>query len=276
MNATAPSVSLKQLNWNQIWRESRQHKNVGRKKRTDWNSRASSFARHTRTSVYAQNFIRYMNPEPQWSVLDVGCGPGTLAIPLAGKVHSVTAIDFSKSMIAILRDTCSAEGLTNIDAREISWEDDWDAAGIGDHDVAIASRSLVVDDLETAILKLAKKARHKVYLSSLVGDGPSDRRIFEAIGRDLDRGPDFLCVYNLLNQIGILAEVSFLSSDTGCKVYKDIDEAVKGFGWMIADMTTEEENRLREYLRHHLIKKDHGWSLDYQHTTRWAVLSWCK
>jgi SAM-dependent methyltransferase len=276
MNTVAPSASLKHLNWNQIWRESRQQRSLGRRKRTDWNCRASSFARHTRTSVYAGNFISYMKLQPQWSVLDVGCGPGTLAVPLALKVQSVTAIDLSKSMIAILRDTCASKGLTNVDAREMSWEDDWDAAGIGDHDVAIASRSLAIDDLETAILKLAEKARHKVYISSLVGDGPFDRRIFEAIGRDLDRGPDFLCVYNLLNQMGILADVSFLSSNTGYKVYRDINEAVKSFDWMVADMTTEEENRLREYLRHHLIRKDHGWSLDYQHVARWAIISWRK
>ncbi len=273
---TTSAVSLHHVNWNQIWRESRQRKRSGRKKRTDWNCRASSFARHTRTSVYAGNFISYMNLPPQWSVLDVGCGAGTLAVPLAGKVHSVTAIDSSKNMIAILRDTCTTKGLTNVEARQVSWEDDWDEVGIGAHDVAIASRSLVVDDLETAILKLAEKARHKVFISSLVGDGPYDRRIFEAIGRDLDRGADYLCVYNLLNQMGILADVSFLSSDTGYKVYSDLDEAVQGFDWMLADMTVEEENLLRKYLEQHLIRKDHGWSLDYQHTAQWAVLSWRK
>lgn len=45
---------------------------------------------------------------------------------------------------------------------------------------------------------------------------------------------------------------------------------------MLADMTAEEENRLRGYLRHRQIRKDHGWSLDYQHTARWVVLSRCK
>jgi hypothetical protein len=74
--------------------------------------------------------------------------------------------------------------------------------------------------------------------------------------------------------MGILADVSFLSSDTGYKVYRDINEAVKSFDWMVADMTTEEENRLRGDFRHHLIRKDHGWSLDYQHAARWAIISW--
>ena len=276
MNTAAPSILLKHLDWNQFWRESRQQNKDGRQKRLSWNSRASSFARHTRTSVYARNFINYMDPGRQWSILDVGCGAGTLAIPLAEKVHSVTAIDFSKTMISILKDTCSERGITNINAREISWEDDWNAGGIYEHDVTIASRSLVVDDLQAALSKLAGMARHKVYISSLVGDGPCDRRIFDAIGRDLDRGPDFLCVYNLLNQMGILADVSFLSSDTNRKVFNNINDAVKSFNWMIADITPEEEVRLRNYLRQHLIKKDGGWSLDYQYTASWAIISWEK
>ncbi len=32
------------------------------------------------------------------AVLDVGCGTGTLAIPLAKKTKSVTALDFSKAL----------------------------------------------------------------------------------------------------------------------------------------------------------------------------------
>ncbi len=271
--ATSPAP-IAPPDWNLVWREMRQRRSDGRKKRPDWNSRAPSFARQTRASVYARNILELIKPQPHWRVLDVGCGPGTLAVPLAETVRTVTAIDPATAMIAILRDTCAGRGLANVEARELGWEDDWEEAGIGEHDVAIASRSLVVDDLQAAIIKLAGKARHRVYISSLVGDGPYDRRIFEAIGRELDRGPDFLCVYNLLNQMGILAEVSFLASGDNCRVYADLEEAVNGFGWMVADMTVEEKGRLRTYLRRHLVRSGDGWTLDYRHPVRWAVLSW--
>jgi SAM-dependent methyltransferase len=217
-----------------------------------------------------------MNPKPEWSVLDVGCGAGTLAIPLAGLVQAVTAIDFSDVMISILGERCWEQAITNVTPRVIGWEDDWDMAGIAEHDVAIASRSLVVEDLHAALSKLDSKARRRVFISSLVGDGPFDRRIFEAIGRELDRGPDYICVYNLLHQMDIFADVTFVMNGDGEKVYSSIEEAVQGFRWMIDDMTADEEARLRIYLEGHFVKKEGGWALSYHHEVRWAIISWSK
>ena len=275
MNMATPAVSPSRLNWNLIWREVRKRKKNGSvNKRGYWNSRARSFAGQAAGSGYAVNFLRYFKPDRHWRILDVGCGPGTLAIPLSAHVQAVTAIDISDNMISILNRTCRKQGLGNVDARVLAWEDDWQAAGLRPHDVAIASRSLVVDDLEAAISKLVAMARCKVVISSLVGDGPYDRRIYEAIGRDLDRGPDFLCVYNLLNQMGILADVRFLQSASRHRVYKNIDEALQSFNWMIADATAQEKVRLRDYLQRHLIRHSDGWSLDYCHVARWAVMSW--
>jgi ubiquinone/menaquinone biosynthesis C-methylase UbiE len=49
-------------------------------------------------------------------VLDVGCGPGTLAMVAAGKVASIDALDFSEKMISILRRRIDERGLTNVTA----------------------------------------------------------------------------------------------------------------------------------------------------------------
>lgn len=272
--ASASTTDWKNLNWNRVWREARRKRKPAKSDNTFWNQRAPAFARHTKTSVYARNFLRFMNPKPDWSVLDIGCGAGTLAIPLAGLVRTITAIDFSDAMISILDDQCWKQGITNVSARVLGWEDDWDTAGIVRHDVAIASRSLVVEDLQAALIKLDRMARQRVFITSLVGDGPFDRRIFEAIGRDLDRGPDYLYVYNLLNQMGILADITFVTSGDNGRIYTDIDDAVKGLHWMLNDITAAEESRLRTYLEHYLMKTKEGWVLSYKHTVRWAVISW--
>jgi SAM-dependent methyltransferase len=277
MNMTAASsTDLRNLNWNRAWREARQKRKHIRSDNTAWNQRAASFAKHTKTSGYARNFLRFMNPEPNWSVLDIGCGPGTLAVPLSGLVRSVTAIDFSDAMISILDKRCWEEGVTNIATLVLGWEDDWEPSGIRKHDVAIASRSLVVEDIEAAVIKLDCMARQKVFITSLVGDGPCDRRIFEAIGRDLDRGPDYVYVYNILNQMGILADITFVANGENNTPYANIDEAVKGLHWMIRDMTETEESRLRTYLEKHLVRSGEGWVLSYKNPVRWAVISWKK
>ena len=274
--AQAADMNLKKLNWNVVWQEARRQRKNDRHDNSYWNSRAPSFAKHAKKSGYARNFLRLMAPQAHWSVLDVGCGAGTLALPLAGLVQQVTAIDFSDVMISILGERCRKLGIANVTPRVLGWENNWDRAGIGVHDVAIASRSLVVDDLYAAITKLDQKARRKVFISSLVGDGPFDLRIFDAIGRELDRGPDYICVYNLLNQMGIFADVTFVLNGNSGKIYRDMEEAVQSFRWMIDTLTAEEEARLRIYLEQHLVKKEGGWTFSYRHVVRWAIISWSK
>ncbi len=276
MNSVPESKAMKNIDWNRAWQEARKHKKNDRSDSSHWNRRAASFAQHAKKSNYAEEFLRMIAPQPEWSVLDVGCGAGTLAIPLAGLVKRITAIDFSEAMIALLNDHCAEHGLSNISTGVVGWEDDWDQAGIGIHDVAIASRSLVVDDLRTALIKLHNTTRHRVHISSLVGDGPFDRKIFEAIERDLDRGPDYIYVCNLLYQMGIHAEVRFVNNGDGGRVYRDVDDAVGKFRWMIDSLTPEETARLRRYFEKHLVRTEGGWTLSYRHAVRWAIISWNK
>lgn len=51
-------------------------------------------------------------------VLDVAAGPGTLALAIAPRVASVTAVDFASAMVAALRAEATARGLTNLRALE--------------------------------------------------------------------------------------------------------------------------------------------------------------
>ncbi len=275
---TAPPRTAKYsvVNWNLAWQQARRMKTTRNNGPTYWNHRAPSFADHTRKSEYSRKFIEVLAVENNWSILDVGCGAGTLAIPLAGMVRKVTAIDFSEVMIGLLRTQCAELGLSNVETSVAAWEDDWHSAGIRRHDVAIASRSLTVDDLGEALRKLDQIARHRVVISSLVDDGPFDRRIFDAIGRDLNRGPDYIYAYNLLHQMGIYADVTFVVDSNRRKSFSDLEEAVASYHWMIDDLTEEETERLRNYLAGRLVRANNSWSLDYRHVVRWAIISWSK
>nr|WP_320010532.1 class I SAM-dependent methyltransferase [uncultured Desulfobulbus sp.] len=276
MMSSATVSPMVPLDWNIAWQEALKQRSYDRHDSDHWNQRAASFAQNASKSDYADHFVRLLTPQPHWSVLDVGCGAGTLAIPIAPLVRRVTAIDFSENMIALLNAHCIEHGIANIHTRVTSWEDDWSLAGIEQHDVAIASRSLVVDDLRTALSKLDSRARHRVYIASLVGDGPFDRRIFDAIGRNLNRGPDYIYVYNLLHQMGIHAEIRFVFNGGGNKVFQNIDDAFERFNWMLGSLTPEEAINLRRYFEQHLCKTRGGWTLAYKHTVRWAVIYWNK
>lgn len=65
----------------------------------------------------AQRALQLCNPKPGDRVLDVACGPGTLAIQAARLVSTVVAVDFSQSMVDLLQQRCRQEGVTNIESR---------------------------------------------------------------------------------------------------------------------------------------------------------------
>lgn len=267
-------IDVKTIDWNRVW----QARLAGRKslKRdvSFWNGRASTFARATETE-YIDHFLAIMKPEAHWTVFDMGCGSGALAVPLAKLVSSVIAVDFSSEMLAIVRRRCEAEGIQNVKTICGQWEDDWEKLGINTCDAAIASRSLMVDDLQTSIMKLNNMARKRVYIVTVAGDGPRDRRLFDAIGRPFDSGPDYIYNYNLLYRMGITANVTFIE-EIRDKKYESPEEAVESMQWMFDDMTSREKEKLTAYVKERLIFSSGAWKLSYANVVRWAVMWWEK
>ena len=227
-------------------------------------------------SAYVERFLALLRPEPAWTVLDVGAGPGTLAVPLARMVRAVTAVDFSARMLEALDEEAAREGVANIRTLQAAWEDDWQAHGIEPHEVAVASRSLSVDDLQAALLKLDRWATRRVVLSDRVGSGPFDPELFAAVGRDFQPGPDYIYTVNLLYQLGIHARVDFIDLER-CRNFQSREEALASCRWMLEPMCSDEERKLTAYLETRLTRQDDGsWSLCRRTPVRWAVIQWDK
>ena len=265
------------IDWNDLWRNSHSRRFKPVRDPGFWDNRAPEFARHAKTGNYVPQFMAILKPQPAWRVLDVGSAAGTLAVPMAPWVKHVTAMDPSGRMRELLQQRCEHEGIDNIRIVDGRWEDDWDALGIGVHEVAIASRSLIVDDLQAAIAKLQRHASQRIVLSAMVGDGPHDRRIVEAVGREFTSGADYIILVNLLRQMGIFANLTFIRSIQQ-KTYRDVDDALNGMRWMLQGMTAAEEDRLRNYLTRTLVReRENGhWKLPYRKAVRWAVVWWDK
>lgn len=264
------------IDWNAVWRSS--HKNEVRQKFNSaafWNKRAPEFTRAVKGSDYIVQFLELMNPQPDWSVLDIGCAAGTLAVPLAKKVRSVTAMDPTPRMRELLQERCEKEQISNIRIVDGSWEQDWNELGLEPHSVVMASRSLMVADLRAAILKAHHFALDKVFLSTLVGEGPHDSRVMDAVKREYTPGTDYIVVVNLLRQMGIYSNLSFTYNNDQ-KIYPDVDAAVDDMRWMVHDMTEEEEANLRALLQDILLPVENGLTMPGGHPVRWAVLFWDK
>ena len=259
-----------------MWQQCCKQKSWPKKDQAAWDRRAASYAKRQLGGSYTQRFIEMMAPEPDWSVLDVGCGPGTLALPLAKLVKKITAIDFSGEMLNELEKRLGEENITNVETRQLSWDDDWQEAGIAPHDVTLASRSMSVADLGRALEKLNNWATKKVFISDRVGSGPFDPDLFAALGRDFDPGPDYIFTINILYQMGIHPRVDYILFPQE-KNFNSREEALMGCLWMAEDLTAAEKPGLEKYVDERLRRNPDGTvTLTRRMPIKWAIISWDK
>ncbi len=101
-----------------------------------WNLVADGYAETTMLMFeqYAEEAIAASHLKPGATVLDVACGPGTLALKLAPQAGKVHGIDFSESMLNVFRDKIAQAGHEHIelhcgDAQALPYADEtFDAA----------------------------------------------------------------------------------------------------------------------------------------------------
>ena len=268
------NIQFHDLDWADLWVQAKKKKNWRRKGAADWDKKAASFAKRTASSIYVDKFLALLNPQPEWDILDIGCGPGTLALPMADRCERVTAIDFSANMLRMLEERAAAEKMDNIITRKLSWQDDWQGEGIRPHTVAIASRSLAVPDLKKALERLNSFARDQVCITDRVQHGPMDPDAFKAVDRDLNSGPDYIYTVNLLYQMGYLPEVAYIRLEESLQ-YSSFDEAYASYSWMFRDLTLDEEKRLRKYVQSITTTHQDGTvEVFRRHVPTWAFISW--
>src|SRR5437899_8564638 len=92
------------------------------------------------TRVTAARLVRRLGIEPGMRVVDVGCGPGRLALPAAraaGDQGEVLAVDLQRAMLDIVERRAAAAGLRNVRTLEAAAGSG--ALPAGRHDVAVLS-----------------------------------------------------------------------------------------------------------------------------------------
>ncbi len=262
------------IDWQLLWRQSRERKSWKSKDSREWGEKAESFAGRVRDSAFVDLFLKHIELDQEMTVLDVGCGPGTLAIPIARQVRQVTAIDYSAGMLALVEQQADRQQIANIRALTCAWEDDWSARDIVKHDIAIASRSMNIADLKGGLEKLDRHAASRAYVVERIAPSPFDPDAFSAIGRPFSSGPDYIYTVNMLYRLGIHPRIEQIELASEMR-FANIDRAMQNYRWMFRDLTAKEERLLENFLRKRIVRQetDHV-IIRRDHPQRWAVISW--
>jgi SAM-dependent methyltransferase len=272
----SPPETYTDIDWTSLRANALAKKGWQNKGPKEWDAKARSFSGRNKSTEYISLFLSHLVLEPSMTVLDIGSGPGTLAIPLARRVKKVTAIDFSRGMLDTLEVIADEENIHNITTVQCAWEDDWQAKGIHPHDIAVASRALGVKDLEAALRKIDRYGTRYVFLSDRIGSTPFEVGAFKALGRPFSSGPDYIYTLNTLYTLGIHPNVTVLKLDRDIS-YSSVEEAIKSYSWMFHDITPQELLTLEEYIAGNIIRTDTtGITVRRDSPPRWALIWWEK
>lgn len=211
--------SLLGVDWREAWR-GRDERRPEAGNSAYWDERSKDFKSHSGLSKYTDIFLDYLKLAPGESVLDMGAGPGTIALPLAEAGHSVIAADFSAGMRQAAEERARERGLSSkLKVMKLDWNEDWEAQGIKQKsvDVAVASRSTMVKDLADALAKLDRTARRKVALTMTTEYGPKGFKARGSKEDECDEGyvADYIYCLNILLQRGAYPELRYIDTTHG-------------------------------------------------------------
>ena len=97
------------VKWENFWA-----KRLETKIDKDWDKAAPGFFRRTRKEDYNDALFDMLILDKDDTVLDVGCGEGSITVPLAKKVKKVIGIDSSPKMLEYLKKRAEDNGIENI------------------------------------------------------------------------------------------------------------------------------------------------------------------
>ena len=210
------------------------------------------------------------------TVLDIGCGEGTITRKIAKKAKSVTGIDKSELMLEELNKKAEDENIVNIHTIQKDINDlDYDE--IGDYDIVLASRCLNgIFNIKNTLLTLNKIANEYVYITvfgSSIHKYKKEKA--EIAGKPFKAGTDHMFLVMILRSVGIEANVLQLECKN-LKEYHTIDEAIERSIWRLGDLEEENKIALENYFKETFVKNDRGNWVNPKDKTDLVLIWWKK
>jgi ubiquinone/menaquinone biosynthesis C-methylase UbiE len=261
MDTEITASALERIDWNEEWKKAQLRASY-RKRRSDstgfWNLKAKRYDHmENKGNERAEQAIDRMGIDGNTSVIDIGCGPGTVSIPLARVAGIVTAVDPASGMIASLQEKASAEGLSNIRTINKRWEDVLIGTDLENHDVVVASYSLAMDDISSALEKMVDVSKTGVCLFWFAGKHSWGRALLwsKLFGESYVAGPDHIYLLNVLHQMDIHPNVE-VTRRTHVQRFHSFDDAVQQWRENFPELTPDQDEIIREHVRSALQQED--------------------
>ena len=232
------------IDWAKFWAEK-----LRTKKDKDWDKAAPGFYRRTKKEDYNKALFDKLILDENDTVLDVGCGEGSITIPLAKKVKKVIGIDSSVKMLEFLQKRAEDHKITNIESQLMEIED-ITYEKIGDVDIVVCSRSLNgIIPIEEVLTELNKIANKYVFITIF---GPENKKIEKDLEKVIDIKtedfPDYNYFFNILFNMGIYANIERFDLNN-YREYDSIDDAMDNGKFRLDLYSDDEKEKLKEYLK---------------------------
>ena len=247
------------IDWNQAWMDA-QRKNIdsghGGECWTAWTDKdaAKNYFNSFIASPSAKKRIAELAKmtKPESRVLDIGSGPGNIAIPLAKKVSHLTAVEPAPGMVQVFKDNIALENNNNIRLVPKRWEDvDITKDLKAPYDLCFASFSLGMVDLKSSIEKILHVAANNIVLYWHIGLQPFDEDAIELspllYGTKHYPVPESDIIFNLLYGMQIYPDVKVERTKIRL-VYSTFEEVLESYARRYDAVTEAQLKMLANYL----------------------------
>ena len=130
-------------------------------------------------------------------------------------------------------------------------------------------------DMKSAISDINSMIRQAAYITYPIIHLPLDWEVYKVIGRNGKKHPPYVYVYNLLYQMGIMANVEILYSKVKVQ-FPNVEETINDLQWRTEPFTPDEKIKLREFLEKKFAEQNNSPVFTHEGYSVWALIWWRK